>query len=476
MKSVIAASALNFAWLCVSLSSAAAEEGANETTDAATRPNIIIILCDDMGAHELGLYGHPRHKTPALDELGRKGIWFTTGYATPICHPTRFQIMTGQYAHHNGVYHFPGRPGGPTANTGPDDISTHLTFGKIFKRAGYATAQAGKWQLSGKHPTLIRECGFDEYCMWAYKHNLPPGAEHDGAWEGKPGTKTCRYWHPSIVRNGKYLDTDDDSYGPDIFAGFILDFIERNKDKPFFVYYPMALTHGQFFSTPDTTQTREDRFKHAKRKNWQANVEYADRIVGKLVEGLERLGKRENTLILFIGDNGTGGDGKGRPTERGCRVPFIVNGPGIVQGIGESRELVDTSDVLPTVCEVAGIDLPENHVIDGVSFAPYLRGETKPLRDWVYQYLGPHRIVRTKRWLLEKNTMRSFGRLFDCGESRDGTGYRDVTDSNDPEVITARKLLKEILADKPVPDVVSGKPSTKKGGKNSKRKKAKSAP
>ena len=91
MKSVIAASALNFAWLCVSLSSAAAEEGANETTDAATRPNIIIILCDDMGAHELGLYGHPRHKTPALDELGRKGIWFTTGYATPICHPTRFR-------------------------------------------------------------------------------------------------------------------------------------------------------------------------------------------------------------------------------------------------------------------------------------------------------------------------------------------------------------------------------------------------
>jgi arylsulfatase A len=138
--------------------------------------------------------------------------------------------------------------------------------------------------------------------------------------------------------------------------------------------------------------------------------------------------------------------------------------------------LVDTSDVLPTVCEVAGIDLPEYHVIDGVSFAPYLRGETKPLREWVYQYLGPHRIIRTKRWLLEKNTMRSFGRLFDCGESRDGTGYRDVTDSNDPEVIAARKLLKEILADKPVPDVVSRKPSTKKGGKNSKKKKARSAP
>ena len=90
--------------------------------------------------------------------------------------------------------------------------------------------------------------------MWAYKHNLPAGVKHDGAWEGKAGRKTCRYWHPSIVQNGEHLDTDDDSYGPDIYSDFILDFIGRHKSDPFFVYYPMALTHGQFFSTPDTTK------------------------------------------------------------------------------------------------------------------------------------------------------------------------------------------------------------------------------
>lgn len=446
------------------------------TSLEAARPNVIVMLCDDMGAHELGLYGHPKHRTPILDELGRTGIWFTTGYATPICHPTRFQIMTGQYAHHNGVYHFPGRPGGPPANTGPDDISSHLTFGRIFQQAGYATAHAGKWQLSGKHPTLIRECGFDEYCMWAYKHNLPEGVEHDGAWEGKPGTKPCRYWHPSVVQNGKYLDTDDDDYGPDVFAGFILDFIERSKDKPFFVYYPMALTHGQFFTTPETTKTREDRFKHNKEKNWQANAEYADKIVGRLVDGLEEMGRRENTLIIFVGDNGTGGDGKGQPTERGCRVPFIVNGPGIVKPIGECRELVDTSDVVPTICDVAGIELPADHPIDGVSMVPYFRGETKPLREWIYQYLGPHRIVRTKRWLLEKNTMSDFGRLYDCGDSRDGTSYREVTDSQNPEVLAARKLMREVLADKPAPNVKAGRPARKGGGRVKKdRRKAKTA-
>lgn len=432
---------------------------------AAERPNIMVILCDDIGAHELALYGHPTHKTPTLDELGRSGIWFTTGYSTPICHPTRFEIMTGQYGHHNGVYQFPGRPGGPTkADVGVDDIASHLTFGKIFKQAGYVTAQAGKWQLSGEHPQLIRECGFDEYCMWAYKHNLPAGVEHDGAWEGKPGVKTARYWHPSIVKNGEYVDTNDDSYGPDIYSDFILDFIARSENSPFFVYYPMALTHAPFFSTPDTTKTLEDRFKQDK-NNWQANVEYTDKIVGKLMKGLEQLGKRENTLVIFVGDNGTGGDGKAQTTEKGSRVPFIVNGPGLVKPQGESRELVDLSDIVPTICEVAGIVLPKDHIIDGVSFAPYLRGETQPLREWIYAYLGTQRVVRTKRWLLENNSMTEFGQLYDCGESRNGEGYKNVTKSDKPEAVAARKQLEEILADKPVP-VVNALEKKKKGKGN----------
>lgn len=427
---------------------------------------MLVILCDDIGAHELALYGHPQHKTPRLDELGRTGIWFTTGYSTPICHPTRFQIMTGQYAHHNGVYHFPGRPGGPPNNTGPDDIASHLTFGKLFQQAGYATAHSGKWQLSGQHPTLIRECGFDEYCMWAYKHNLPAGVKHDGAWEGKPGSKTCRYWHPSVVQNGEYLDTDDDDYGPDIYSDFIVDFIGRSGDQPFLVYYPMALTHGQFFTTPDTTKTVADRFKHDKKKNWQANVEYTDKIIGKLVDALDKFGKRDNTLIIFVGDNGTGGNGKGQTTEMGCRVPFIINGPGLVKAVGECRELVDISDIVPTICEVAGISLPDDHIIDGVSFAPYLAGDLDPLREWIYAPLGGKRVVRTKRWLLENNSPRDFGQLYDCGESRDGSGYKNVTASDAVEVLKARKWMEQILADKPVPNV--DKPKRKKASNNSK--------
>ncbi len=255
---------------------------------AEDRPNIVLLLCDDMGAKELGIYGHPQHKTPHLDQLAKTGIYFETGYATPICHPTRFQIMTGQYGHHNGVYHFPNRPGGPPqADKGQDDIASHRTIGKIFQEAGYATAQCGKWQLSGEHPNLIHETGFDEYCMWAYTHNLPEGVKHDGLFEG--GTKTARYWHPSIVKNGKKVPTTINDYGPDIFSNFAIDFAERNKDKPFFIYYPMALVHGPHWPTPDDQPKDNQKNKNAK-QNFQSNVEYADKIVGQLTAALEKMG------------------------------------------------------------------------------------------------------------------------------------------------------------------------------------------
>lgn len=421
---------------------------------ADQRPNVVVLLCDDIGAHELGVYGHPVHKTPNLDQLANTGIYFETGYSTPICHPTRFELMTGQYGHHNGVYQFPNRPGGPPkANEGADDISSHLTIGQLFQRAGYATAQCGKWQLSGEHPDLIFETGFDEYCMWAYTHNLPPSIKkHDGLHENKQGTKTARYWHPSIVRNGKKIPTTIDDYGPNIFCDFALDFINSTKDKPFFVYYPMALVHSPYWPTPRDNPSDQDKPRNS-RDHWQSNVEYADKIVGKLIRGLEENGRRDNTLFIFVGDNGTGGNGKAQTTEMGCRVPFIVNGPNLVKPIGACRELVDVSDILPTCCEVAGIEIPESHVVDGVSFVPYLKGDLTPLRQWIYGYLGGGRVVRTKRWLLEDNTMKDFGVLFDCGDSRNGDGYRDVTQSDTDEVQAAKDLMLSILADKPVPDV-----------------------
>jgi arylsulfatase A-like enzyme len=377
--------------------------------------------------------------------------------------------MTGQYGHHNGVFQFPGRRGGPVAGSPEDDIARHVTFAQVLKPLGYATAHSGKWQLTGNVPTLINECGFDEYCMWAYKHNLPPGVTHTGGWEGKKGGKPSRYWHPSIVKNAKYLPTERDDYGPDIFTDFVIDFIKRHKDKPFFVYYPMCLTHGPFYVTPDTVKSEKEKFRNL-RENFKSNVEYMDKLVGWIIKALEATGLRENTVVFFTGDNGTGGQGKGQSTELGARVPMIVNCPGIVKATGVSDEpctvmvqgeLVDLSDILPTLADFAGAKLPKDRIIDGQSFAPLLRGQKGPTREWIYSYLGDRQILRTKRWLLEDNGPGHPGRFFDCGDSRDGTGYKDVTDSTDPEVLAAKKRFEEILADKPLP-VVKDKQSDRK--------------
>ena len=421
--------------------------------EPARPPNILVIMADDLGAHELGCYGHPAHRTPNLDALGRTGVWFRTCYSTPICHPTRFMIMTGQYGHHNGVYHFAGRPGGPAPDDPAENITTHVTFAHMFKARGYVTALAGKWQLSGSLPDLVHEAGFDEYCMWAYKHNLPPGVAHTGGWEGRRGGKTSRYWHPSILRNGEYMPTGPDDYGPDIFADFAIDFMRRHRDRPFLVYYPMALTHAPYYTTPDTTRSPDDRFKHSKR-NWQANVEYTDKLVGRITAALDGMGIRDRTVVFFTGDNGTGGNGKGQSTELGARVPMVVNGPGIVRARGATGELIDLSDILPTLAELAGAPLPADRPIDGQSHAAFLRGRTdRGPREWIYAYLGNGRVLRDTRWLLERNTPDRAGRFFDCGQSRDGTGYNDVTDSRAPEVVAARKRFEQILADKPVPEL-----------------------
>jgi arylsulfatase A len=418
--------------------------------EKSKKTSFIVMMADDLGAKELACYGHPDHETPNLDRLAETGVQFRTCYATPICHPTRFMIMTGQYGHHNGIYQFPGRRGGPEPDSPLEDMKKHFTFAHMLKQAGYTTAHAGKWQLPGKLPDLVYEAGFDEYCMWAYRHNLPEDVKHTGGWENKQKTKTSRYWHPSILKNTEYQSTKPDDYGPDLFASFVIDFIRRHRDEPVFVYYPMCLTHAPRYPTPDTSKSVEDRFKRDK-GNFRANVEYMDKIVGRIVKSLEDLGLRDNTVLFFTGDNGTGGSGKGQVTELGARVPMIVNCPGSVKAIGPSDALADLSDVLPTLADLAEVPLSRDRPIDGVSFAPILRGEKSDVREWIYSYLGDGRILRDKRWLLEGNSPHNPGRFCDCGDSRDGVGYRDVTDSRDPEVVAARKRFEGILKDKPVP-------------------------
>lgn len=398
------------------------------------RLNVLLILADDLGAGELGCYGHGAHRTPNLDRLAAEGTRFETCYATPLCSPTRVELMTGRYGFRTGFTNFIGR-----VTTRKERLSAdEYTFADMFQAAGYRTGLAGKWQLGlvSRHPTMIHDSGFHEYFSWAWQEGgLPKGHTF-------PASERNRYWHPAIVENGKHVPTRPDQYGEDLYSDWIVNFMRRQKsaNTPFFAYYPMCLVHQPWEGPPDV--------KNPGRKlegNLHTNVEYMDHVVGKVLRSLDEIGLRDNTIVIFAGDNGTDGDGKASVTEKGVRVPLIVRGPGLQKGV-VSRDLIDFTDIFPTLSDLTGARPPKDHTGDGHSFADPLKGKKGKPREWVFSYLAYQRMLRDRRWLLEGD-----GKLYDCGESRNGKGYRDVTASTDPAVAEAKARFAKILEGLPAP-------------------------
>jgi arylsulfatase A-like enzyme len=404
------------------------------------RPNLIVIMADDVSAREFGCYGHKKHKTPVLDKLAETGVQFRTCWATPICSPSRAMIMTGRYGFRTGWYHNSLKPG--KGEAGYNLAVSYETFAELLKAAGYATAICGKWQLRG----TPAEHGFDEYCLWRKYEGFDGPVEKKGM--SLPG-RAARYWHPAIVKNDKPVPTTEDDYGPDIFADFVLDFARRKKDGAFLVYYPMCLPHVSwdfeanrrgYLPVPELDE-RGRRSGRKVRGSLKSNVEYIDKLIGRIVRGLEEPGLRENTVIFFTGDNGTAGYGKNQTgMERGPRVPMIVNSPSLLKPQGAVDALTDFSDILPTLCELGGARIPEDYVIDGRSFAGVLTGQEGEEREWIFSCLFDRRFLRDRRWLLDGN-----GRFYDCGNRRDEKGYKDVTNSKDAQVTAARRRFEQIL-------------------------------
>lgn len=414
------------------------------TLAGSERPNVILVLIDDLSADELGCYGNPDHDTPVLDELAEMGARFETCWATPLCSPSRALIMTGRYGFRTGWY----------ANRMKKNIplpQESTIFAQLFQETGYRTAVAGKWQLPGRPP----EYGFDEWQLWAYRSMLPEGVEHPGV-ENFDSTKynymyAPRYWWPSILRNGEYVPTTNQDYGPDMHTDFLIDFMITESDDPFMVYFPMVLTHDPFFPTPHTVQSDEEKYGNSQmERNFKANAEYMDYSIGRILKSLEEHGLRENTAVIITADNGTCcGRGKGTATEVGVREPLIVHWPGKVEKQGIRRELVEFSDIFPTLMDIAGISIPDDYVYDGRSFLPLLTGEPYEEREYIFSYLDTRRLVRDERWLLEGD-----GRFYDCGENRNPRGYAEyteVTDSDDPDVLAAQERFMKFLEDKPAP-------------------------
>ena len=370
-------------------------------------------MADDLGYEGIGANGGTSYQTPHLDALARAGMRFTQAYSTPLCTPSRVQLMTGKYNFRNYI------------GFGLLDPAER-TFAHLLQDAGYQTLVVGKWQLfgtpeqrlaAGRTGAVPTEAGFDEYCVWQI------------------GETDSRFKNPRLHLNSLTSQVVTGAFGPDVFVDCIDEFVERHQDQSFLVYYPMAFTHKPFHPLPghpdyDALDPNLDPSDPA---FFPDNVAYMDRMVGRIVHRLDSLGLRDNTLLLFTTDNGTNrgifsqlGDrlvqgGKGLTTEAGTHAPLIANWPGTIPPGRVNDNLVDFTDFLPTLVDVAGIAPPGDFLMDGLSFYGQLIEQADSVRSWIFLHYDARwndhpfrRYVQDQEWKLYED-----GSFFHVSEDPD---------------------------------------------------------
>lgn len=388
-------------------------------------PNVVFILIDDISHYGVSAYGAKQLNstegffesvpvaTPEIDRLANEGVLAKNAYAYAICEPTRIALMTGMNNHRNFVQ-------------AKALHESHITFGDLFKRAGYTTGIAGKWKQSRGSSTIPGDAYVDQF-GWDYIHCF------DLLYEGP------RHIDPNFVINGKINwykglnpETKRRYYGPELVNRFALDFIEKHQDEPFFLYYPMLLVHDEHTPTPDTqpyehydnfevmihTGIKADNsfgaFKGDDRRFYPDMVAYMDKMIGNVTDQLDRLGLREKTLLIVMGDNGTKAafsytleDGsvfigaKGQSKVNGLQVPLILSYPGSIAAGSTYDGLINLTDLLPTLCELADINIPHKEEIDGISFWPQVTGnQNEAHRENLYTWYNANRAMADQSKLI----------------------------------------------------------------------------
>jgi arylsulfatase A len=337
---------------------------------ADQRPNIVLIMCDDMGYEGVSIYGSKTYSTPHLKQLAKAGMYFEHCYSTPICTPSRVQIMTGLYNYRNYVKF------GQLS-------TTQKTFANYLRDVGYRTGICGKWQLGGKADT-VHQFGFDKHCLWHL----------DG--------RDSRYWNPRISRDGELLDGLEDRFGPEVMTDYACEFVSVDSPEPFFLYYPMTLPHWPFVPTPDS-QPGGSRSLDGKYDGRQGGeeyfpdmVNYLDKLVGRIANTLRKANQLDNTLLIFTCDNGCAINitsemrgrqiqgGKASLPDNGTHVAMVAHWPAKFKQRGIQSQLVDFTDLLPTLCDVAGL-APDKIQSDGYSLEPVFKSAKQESgRQWVY--------------------------------------------------------------------------------------------
>lgn len=408
--------------------------GAIAVVDAADapkqKPNIVFVLADDLGVGNVSCYGADNYQTPNIDRLASGGIRYTRAYTVPLCGPSRAALMTGRYAFRTGATN--------QDATGLMKPSVETMIPGVLKRGGYVCSMVGKW---GQLPLGPRDWGFDDEfrfkgsgVYWNEKGNADDAANSKSKGE-------------TYVVNGETKKLGNKEYMPDLMHRHVVDFISRHRDEPFFVYYSLSHVHGEIAPTPDSKPDSKDLYAD--------NVAYMDKLVGQLVAELDRLKLREKTVIVFMGDNGTGkgysdrstingkrlSGEKGSMLEGGAHVPLIVNWPGVVRPGTVATGMVDSTDFLPTFADLARVEIHKDKTIDGESLVTHWSGLTAEPRDWVFIQLARQWYVREPQWKLNQA-----GELFDMSDSPFAEKLIAAdSEAKTPAAIAARQRLQAAL-------------------------------
>ena len=398
-----------------------------QLVQATDKPNVVFILIDDISHYGVSAYGATElnatqvdgngdpffetitNSTPQIDRLANEGLLVNNAFAYAICEPTRIALMTAMNNHRNFIK--------PKALH-----ESQITFGDIFKKAGYTTGIAGKWKQSRGTAEVAGE-NYVETFGWDEVHCfdlLYEGARHISPNFVINGQIT---WFNQNLNNGIDPLTGRRYYGPELVNRFALDFIENNQEGPFFLYYPMLLVHDEHTPTPDTTpqadydnfevmtntnvanETGYGAFKGDDRRYYPDMVAFMDKMIGNVTDKLDALGLREETLIIVMGDNGTKQafsytlpdgsvfvGGKGETRSNGTQVPLILSQPGTITAQSTYDGLVNLTDILPTLCEATGLEVPNADSIDGLSFWQQASGaSTDAHRQHAYTWYNKNR-------------------------------------------------------------------------------------
>jgi arylsulfatase A-like enzyme len=407
----------------------------------ADKPNVVLILSDDQGWGDLSLTGNSNLSTPNLDRMAERGVFFERFFVSPVCSPTRAELLTGRYHARGGVY---------STSIGGERLDLdEATIAEMFRNAGYKTAAYGKWHNGMQYPYHPNARGFDEYYGFCSGH-----------WGN--------YFSPMLERNGALVKGE--GFLTDDLTNNAISFIEENKDQPFFVYLPYNTPHSPMqvpdrwwkkFSDAEFEMTHRDPGKE-KIQHTRAALAMCENIdwnVGRVIGRIRELGLEENTIIIYFSDNGPNGwrwnDGmkgrKGSVDEGGVRSPLIIQWPGRIDAGKRIDKISAVIDLFPTLAELAGIEYQPRNSFDGVSLEPLIMNYDHEWKErLIFNHWGSRTSVRGQQYRLDES-----GFLFDMQE--DPGQAMDIAGEK-PEVVSRMKMARaeweaKVLAELPEEDL-----------------------